>query len=320
MTNSTPLKKFSTIVLAIILLMMFINVLSAYIRHVESGLGCAPWPSCYADLAYMDESKGMSDAASERFDAVAPLKNIHRTVATVLVVLVLLVVHQSRQQSTIKYNRLLPYLMLATLLVLAVIGPASYLKTRPLIALMNLTAGLALLSFSWLLWLQLTAPELLKADLEQRKRVTIGLVLLGFQILLGGWVSANFAGDACNQLANCLPSMSEDLNWQGLWLLRDLSLNDSGRVTDSASGLIQAGHRLFAIVVAAYLLWLGLWSAGKTPLIKRCGILVLVLLGVQIILGLSVVSFELPLWVVIGHNIVATLLFMALVKLKYLVG
>ena len=118
--------------LSILLATLGINLLSAYIRHVEAGLGCDDWPACYARIGVhiSEHSKRVARAA------LAPqpfAKQTHRGVATALVVMVLLLVHRSRRQLSATEAQL-PLAMAGLLLALAVIGPASYLKTRPAIA------------------------------------------------------------------------------------------------------------------------------------------------------------------------------------------
>ena len=64
----------------------------------------------------------------------------------------MLTVYLARQRNLAGFGRHLPMLLVAVILLLSVIGPASYLKTLPAVASANLAGGLALLSIAWLLW------------------------------------------------------------------------------------------------------------------------------------------------------------------------
>ncbi len=296
--------------LLIVVTTLAINLLSAYLRHVESGLGCDDWPDCYGRI----ESYVTADQAVAEM-ALAPrqtAKQIHRAVATALVVVVLLLVQQHRQYRLLTgAGGSLPYLMVAVLLVLSIIGPTSYLKTFPAIALVNLVGGMALAALAWWLWLQLRPPASVAASPGLRKLSTACLLALLAQICLGAWTSANFAGLSCPGLIDCGAGGSNLAAGSGaFWYFRELSLDGSGRVVfDQGALLIQLVHRAGALATAALLLWLGIAAR------RAGGALIMILLTGQLALGVCAVLFELPLAVVLGHNLVAALLLLATLRL-----
>jgi heme A synthase len=116
-------KRFSLCLLALLTATLCINLLSGYIRHTEAGLACANWPECYARVGAM-----IVPPDNEAVAALTPTdlaKQAHRAIATLLVVLVLLVVYHARQQSLPGISAFLPYAIVAIMLLLAVVGPAS---------------------------------------------------------------------------------------------------------------------------------------------------------------------------------------------------
>lgn len=305
--------------LAVLIMSLLINMLSAYIRHIEAGLGCENWPACYAQIGdFVSPTDGI-DITQRALAPTESAKRIHRTMATILVVVALLLVNQSRKPGAIQgANNMLPYLLLAVLLLLSIIGPASYLKTMPVIALINLTGGIALLAISGLLWLQLQCRSTNNspAPLWIKRLVFSGLFLLLCQILLGAWVSANFAGLACNELLSCKPD--PEYSAQGnnsFWYFRELTLNNQGRVIfDSSAVHIHLTHRLGAVISALVLL-AGAFLAR--PYQSKAALSVVFLVILQVMAGIAGILWSLPIVIVLSHNLLATLLLLASLTLYY---
>ena len=144
------------LVALILIATLSIDFLSAYIRHTEAGLGCRDWPACYGQIGASIASVEQPGIARHALAPDPLAKRAHRLLATGLVVMVLLLLHRSRQHGALAgFEAQIPLLMAALLLLLAVIGPASYLKTRPAIAACNLLGGMALAALSWRLLLGL---------------------------------------------------------------------------------------------------------------------------------------------------------------------
>ena len=305
-------KWFHRCLLALLAATLAVNLLSAYIRHQEAGLDCAPWPDCYATVGAM-----VDPAASEPAELLTPAdtaKQAHRGIATGLVLLVLLVVYLARQNNLSGFSRHLPVLLVAVILLLSVIGPASYLKTLPAVATANLAGGMALLTLAWLLWLYSrpisgpTVPALGGIS-------TVALCVLVVQLLLGAWTSANFAGVACSGYLEC--SRSGTGGGAGsFWYLRELALSGSGRIVmDGAQPLIAEAHQLGAMVTAGILVALSVRCMRSGGTISRWGAALCGLVSVQIALGFAGVYAGLPLLVVLGHNLIASLLLLSVVRI-----
>jgi len=305
---------------------LVINLLSAYIRHIEAGIGCEDWPQCYGLIGQYVQAANESEIARKALAPTQMAKRTHRGIATILVIAVLLLVHHSRRvRMTPGLSRTLPYAMLGVLLLLAVVGPASYLKTLPIIAVVNLVGGLSLLAIAWWLWLQLSVPLVTSRRQSPpwlRSLARSGWVLLLLQIILGIWVSASFSGLACTELTSCSNAgvdFSSASNSSGFF--QKLALNDNGHVLFSSSSVtIHLLHRIGAIITGLILFASAVsvlrHFSSQRPLATTASCII-VLLAVQCLLGVTGIVLSLPLLVVLTHNLVATLLMLAVMALNY---
>ena len=146
--------------------------------------------------------------------------------------------------------------------------------------------------------------------------VVLGLLLLTGQIFLGGWTSTNYAALACGtDFPRCAGSWWPAMNFhQGFILWRDIGVNYEGGILDEAArAAIQMTHRIGALVVFTYGLWLA-WRAARAGL-KKQGTMLAVLLCAQVLLGIGNVVLGLPLAVATAHNAGAALLLFTMVWL-----
>ncbi|MBQ0711993.1 MAG: COX15/CtaA family protein [Porticoccus sp.] len=310
-------KRLTHYVMIVLVATLIINCLSAYIRHVEAGLGCENWPGCYGEIGQFISPSDEAEIAQKALAPTETAKQMHRTIATLLVIGVLLLVNQSRKPTAMAgASRHLPYLLLAVLLLLSVIGPASYLKTMPAIAVVNLAGGLALLAICWWLWLQLNCKNRTEAPTWLKRLTLAGWLLLIFQILLGSWVSANYAGLACSELFTCNPPTGYTSEGSGsFWYFRQLALDSEGRILfDNSAIHIHLIHRAGAILSSLILL-IGALSSLQYQ--QKTAICLTVLVLFQCALGASGVLLSLPIMVVMAHNLIAALLLMAVMALNY---
>ncbi len=312
--NQKLLARYIMIVLVATLL---INCLSAYIRHIEAGLGCENWPICYGEIGRFISPSNEAEIAQKALAPTEAAKQLHRTIATLLVIGVLLLVNQSRKPGAMKgMTRPLPYLLLAVLLLLSIIGPASYLKTMPIIAVINLAGGLTLLAICWWLWLQCNGSHRSVVPAWTKRLTMAGWVLLMLQILLGSWVSANYAGLACSELLSChAPTSYSAEGSDTFWYFRQLTLDSDGKILfDTSSVIIHQVHRAMALLSSLILL-IGALSSLQYRKKTAIGLALLVLL--QCLLGTSGVLLSLPMIIVMAHNLIAAFLLMAVMALNY---
>ena len=146
----------------------------------------------------------------------------------------------------------------------------------------------------------------------------LALVILSLQIVLGGWVSTNYAALACTDLPTCQGQWWPPSNFTDAFhVIRDLGKTGQGAPIDAkALTAIHLSHRVGAVVAAGYLLWLGA-KASQVIELAWLGRALIVLVVIQVLLGLSNVWFSLPLAVAVSHNGVAALLVAVLVMLNF---
>ncbi|MDZ7670819.1 MAG: COX15/CtaA family protein [Gammaproteobacteria bacterium] len=301
----------------LVLVILITNLLSAYLRLHEAGLGCTPWPDCYGHIV---PSEGA--AAPGLQTALLPheqIKQAHRILAGGLVLMVLVVLHQRTRLGLQGGERTLPYALAAVMLALAVVGPASYLKTMPAIATANILGGLVLLALTWRLLLASRRPQQVPVADSIRKLALVSAGVVVIQSASGAWTSANFAGVACGDWFVCEAPPGRASAVSAFNYFRELELDGIGRVVVGAEAwLIQHVHRLAAWVTALVLLMLalGLWRQG----LRRHGAALAMLVVLQLAVGLAGAAAGLPLLIVLAHNLLAAGLIVMLIEINYRVA
>jgi len=193
------------------------------------------------------------------------------------------------------------------------------LKLWPQVVTAHLLGGITTLSLLFLLTLRLSGRFAAMPQIAPRLRrlAAIGLVLVGLQIALGGWVSSNYAAMACTDLPTCQGQWWPEADFaNGFHLTQHIGPNYLGGKLDStARTAIHLTHRLGALLVTFSLLALA-WQLLRAGLKGLAGVLVLAL-GVQIGLGISNVLFHLPLATAVAHNAGGAALMLAMTLINY---
>lgn len=216
-------------------------------------------------------------------------------------------------------------LTLAVIIFQALLGMWTVtLLLKPIVVMGHLLGGL--LTFSllvWMAWRATNLPIILVDAAAVRRWVIAGLALLGVQIALGGWVSANYAALSCgagnwsaSNFPQCAGQWWPRANFQeGFTLWRGIGVDYEGGVLDGASRIaIQLVHRVMAVVLTLYLLALG-WRLLRTPGLRGWAVALVLLLAAQLAMGVLNVKLSLPLHVAVGHHLGAVLLLFVLVTL-----
>ena len=305
-----------------VLLVLVIVTVSATIRLSGAGLGCAAWPDCYGRIG-----SGLQQTGSPSDRAAPPMNGArltHRITTTAAGVLILALAFICMSQRPVPRRETAIALTLLGLAVgLAVLGRWTPDARLPAVALGNLLGGLTMLALFW--WLHsLTNPAAsirLPHAGKLKPWARIGLLLLVAQIVLGGLVSAKFAALSCTTLPDCQGTW-----WPGQWSsssfnpFLEYAVGPTGTIAATpAAASLHMAHRYGAVLVACYLVWLGLRAVRLDRLnrdYRRLGWTVLVLVVAQVSLGMTAVGMSLPLWVVIAHNATAALLLLALISLN----
>ena len=131
----------------------------------------------------------------------------------------------------------------------------------------------------------------------------LGLMLVLIQIVLGGWVSTNYAVTACSTFPMCQNSWWPLMNFsEGFEIWRALGVTSKGEILNFESlTAIHYTHRLTAYVVFAYLSALG-YLLQKEAHYKTLGQLIWVLISLQVATGISNVVFQWPLFAAVLHT------------------
>lgn len=282
-----------------VLSVLAVTTLSAFLRHAKAGLGCAEWPACYgADLRAAQRSEP-PPAAEQATTAVARMA--HRIVATLVLlwIAIMLMVCFGARPFLVREGRVVLALLVLAL-GLAVLGRWSSDARVPAVAMANLCGGFAMLALCVRLAAMVGRPGRASTC---RHALAAGLLLLSAQILLGSLVSASYAGLSCD-LGHCgAAELLRITDWSGLDPWREPAL-DSVKPGQTPAGALALGlHRTLALPVAAMLGALAFlaWRSGR----RHIGATLLVLLGAQVALGLTITFFALPMAAVLLHNLFA---------------
>lgn len=319
---------YSKVALTAVALTLFVIVLGAWVRLTDAGLGCPDWPGCYGELTW-PKSEDQVLAANTRW-AERPVETgkairemVHRYVAGILILLVsyLTISAWRRRSSDPSHPVALPSVILAWILFQAALGMWTVtLLLIPAIVLAHLGGGM--LTLGLLFWLYLkTRPQQSKPSLPERSLkwpVRVGLVVIVAQLMMGGWVSTNYAALACPDFPTCMGQWWPEGNYEeGFKLWRGVGVDYEGGVLDQPTRIaIHMAHRVGAVVVVAFFAWL-LWRLYAVRSLVRSAQILTALLVTQITLGILNVVLGLPLTIAVAHNGVAALLVMAMVYLGY---
>lgn len=193
------------------------------------------------------------------------------------------------------------------------------LKLWPQVVTLHLLGGLAVLLL--FLWLHLRLRRFAAGDdgRAPRRRLTplwgLAMLLLLLQLALGGWVSSNYAGIACQGFPTCNGQWWPAMDWsEGFHLTQTVGPNYlHGQLHHDARVAIHQGHRLGAVALGLALLALAVRYWREARLRPWLGGLMAVY-GLQFGLGVGNVLLWLPLWLALLHTAgaVALVLLLAL--------
>lgn len=299
-------------------LTLIVVVLGAWVRLTDAGLGCPDWPGCYGHLTWPSTEASIAVADQVRIEravdvGAAAREMIHRYAAGLLglMVLALAVIAWKRRDVPGQPLRL-PMILLALIIFQSALGAWTVtMLLKPAIVLAHLSGGLLTFSLLVLLYLR-TRPQQPRPNLPQRKLslpLTLATAVLVGQILLGGWVSTNYAALACPDFPQCTGQWWPETDFsEGFTLWRGVGVDYEGGILDQQARVaIHLAHRLGAILVIGVFGWL-IWKLFATPGLGVPALGLSALLGTQITLGILNVVLGLPLHVAVAHNGVAALL------------
>lgn len=287
---------------------LLIVCLSTHIRLGEAGLGCDPWPDCYAQLSFADGVKGLEIPDSE----FKTFRAMHRFIASILGINILIIMIMAVRYRKV-ISPLLPVLMFLLVLFLSILGIATPTRSLPLVTLGNILGGIVL---SALVWRQILSGRSRAATSAPLVLFLLSAVLT-IQLVSGAWASANYTGSACPQLLQCTYSNNLSANIAASFnVFRKLTLDSDNRlVLDETSSIIQFCHRLIATILLL-LIMIALWTTKhKYPLLFKPMLIVSGVFLAEFILGIVNVLTDMPLWTNTLHNLLAVALLLAMINL-----
>jgi cytochrome c oxidase assembly protein subunit 15 len=238
------------------------------------------------------------------------IEMIHRYFATgvgVLIVTLLAATWNERRRGA--HVRLFwPVVTLVWVCVQGAFGALTVtMKLQPAIVTMHLLGGLVLLA---LLCRQAVAYEHARSGIEPallpqglRQWLIAAAALIWMQVVLGGWVSTNYAVLACSEFPQCQGSWWPAMDFtQGFELWRELGKTGSGdHLAFPALTAIHYAHRLMAYAVFAVVGGLA-WQLRRQGTLRKQAIWLGAVLFAQLVTGLSNVVLDWPLVAAVAHT------------------
>jgi cytochrome c oxidase assembly protein subunit 15 len=288
----------------------------AFTRLTDSGLGCPDWPGCYGHASPLGAQPAIAAEQMQMPDGPvthtkAWIEMIHRYMAMAVGGLILTLTAFAclrRWRGDDSVSLVWPTFTLLWVCVQGAFGALTVtMKLFPLIVTLHLMGGMVLLALLTMqVQRQRLASERAQAILIRPTvyaATLIGLLLLTVQILLGGWVSTNYAVLACNTFPMCQNSWWPLMNFeQGFTLWRHLGMDAQGQpVVFESLTAIHYVHRLAAYVVLVYLAWLA-FALRRARAMTRAANWLLACLVLQLFTGVSNVVFDWPLASAVLHT------------------
>ena len=292
----------------------------SFTRLSDSGLGCPDWPGCYGYMSPLGAGEAIQAAQSAMPTGPVTLSKawiemIHRYLAMTVGVLILtLAVFSWKRDRTLWAW---PTLTLVWVCVQGAFGAFTVtMKLFPAIVSLHLLGGMLLLM---LLLIQLLRQRhalwaesrlALPTSVRWWLMATVGLLLL--QVVMGAWVSSNYAVMACDTYPKCQGAWWPQMNFdKGFELWRHLGVDGLGEALPfQALTAIHFVHRWHAVPVALLLLWSAFLLHTHGLKLQAKGLWLLLLL--QFITGVSNAVLGWPLLAALLHTASAAGLLMLL--------
>ena len=329
--TSNDTDKYRKLVWITLFLTFDLIMFGSFTRLTDSGLGCPDWPGCYGQANPVQAHADIK--AAEIIMPTGPvtvikawIEMIHRYIAMAVGVLIIAIMVVAWHKWLKSGRRLASYApALPTSLFLLVCLQGAFgawtvtMKLQPIIVTIHLLLGLTLLATLAILG---SRHSLHTAVSTVARTITapavVALCLLVIQIILGGWVSTNYAVLACTDFPLCHGMLIPPMDFEhGFSIWRQLGKTSSGDLLPvEALTAIHWVHRNFALIVIAYIAWIA-HKAMKIEGLRKTAKWILIAIGVQFATGVSTIFLSWPMVIAILHNGGAALLVLLLVMLIY---
>jgi cytochrome c oxidase assembly protein subunit 15 len=329
--SSKDVNKYRKLIWITLFLTFDLIMFGSFTRLTDSGLGCPDWPGCYGQANPVQAHADIR--AAESLMPTGPvtvikawIEMIHRYLAMavgVLIIAIMIVAWRKWLKSgrqLINFSPTLPTSLFFLVCLQGAFGAWTVtMKLQPIIVTIHLLLGLTMLGLLVTLASRHSIHATVAAGANSIfKPAIIALALLTIQIVLGGWVSTNYAVLACTDFPLCYGELIPAMDFgHGFTWWRELGKTASGDYLPvEALTAIHWVHRNFAFLVIAYLTWLGL-KALKIEGLRKTGKWLLIAIGAQFATGLATIYLAWPIAIAIMHNGGAALLVLLLVTLIY---
>lgn len=318
--GSGPARKLHALAVLTLFLTFDLVLFGAFTRLTDSGLGCPDWPGCYGSASPMGAQQQISAAQAAMptgpvTHGKAWVEMVHRYLATTVGVLIIVLTFLSwrwwRHHRGFAASAPNPWWSTAALAWVCVQGAFGALtvtmKLFPAIVTLHLLGGtvlLALLCVPAVRWGMLVRnASLVEISPSLRRLCWLVLSLLIAQVLLGGWVSTNYAVLACTSFPSCQGSWWPPMDFeQALQIWRPLGLlRDGSSISFEALTAIHYTHRLAAYAVFTGLAYLW-WHLRETPALSIQRRLLGGFALLQLLTGLSNVVLDWPMVAAVLHT------------------
>ncbi len=303
-------------------------VVGAYVRLSDAGLGCPDWPGCYGELTPHLAQDDIAKAVEDQGGTHGPVslgkawkEMFHRYIAggLGLVILAIAVTAWLRRRE-LRQSPLLATSLLVLVMFQAALGMWTVtLLLKPVIVTLHLLGGLATLALlAWLGLRQETFKPVPAAAMRLRPWALLTLLIVVGQIMLGGWVSTNYAALACVDFPTCHGQWLPEMDFHhGFQLMRELGMTAAGtHLSYDAITAIHWTHRVGAAVTFLYAGGFALVLL-RTAGLAGYGAVLLAVLLLQVALGIANVVAGLPLAVAAAHNAGAAILLVTAVVINF---
>lgn len=324
--DQAPAARLRALTLLTLFLTFDLVAFGAFTRLTDSGLGCPDWPGCYGSLSPLgavDEIHAAQSAMPHGpvTHSKAWIEMIHRYLAATVGVLITVMMVFSVWLARCGQAGQSPWWPTLTWVAVCLQGAFGAftvtLKLYPAVVTAHLLGGLALLVMLSA-QAELQTPRRLVLSRLERAAVLGVFVLSVLQIILGGWVSTNYAVLACTDFPLCQGSLWPPMDFSQAFVpWRELGrTGDGGYLSVPGLTAIHMVHRWGAVVVLPALLVLAMVLGRHPDRARRpwawalCGVALW-----QLLSGLSNVVLGWPLLAALAHTIGAAALMILLTVL-----
>ncbi|MEE2770445.1 MAG: COX15/CtaA family protein [Pseudomonadota bacterium] len=289
--------------------------LGAFTRISDAGLGCPDWPGCFGEVTAPFSDAELSQALIQYpLDVPASpykawLEMIHRYAASLFGGIIIFTAIKLYFSEKDWFKKSLSIALIALVLFQGALGMWTVtLKLHPVVVMGHLLGGMMLTSImAWLFFDSIKPRKIFTPQMPSvAKWIRVGIFLLAFQIVLGGWTSATYSGTVCATFPYCEGSLIPKMDFiSGFTTFPKWGANYQGGVmTHSARMAVHMAHRYYAFFVVFFFVITAFKSLSYSGINRFWPYTVLSILALQVLLGVLNVWWYLPVSLAVLHNAV----------------